>query len=77
MPKKRPIVDQVLEDLAREARAHLSPSAAHPQAGTPLQEARNCSRGPDRYRAALAILDAALLKHPGDDILPLVQGPIA
>jgi tetratricopeptide (TPR) repeat protein len=66
VPKKRPIVDQVLKTWRGK---RVRPAANAPSAGgAPLQAAATAVRA-KRYRAALAILDAALRKHPGDDTL--------
>ena len=64
-------MEQVLKTW-RSKQVRLSPSAT--QTGKdPIQAARAAIES-GRYRAALAMLDAALLKQPGDEVLLLSRG---
>jgi tetratricopeptide (TPR) repeat protein len=55
----------------------VRPAASVPPAGgDPLQAAATAVRA-DHYHTALAILDAALLKHPGDDTLLWSRGRLS
>ena len=69
--KKRPIVDQVLRTW-RAKRVRIS-TFAPSQGGNPI-EAAGAAIKAGRDRAALAVLDAALLKHPGDEALLTFRG---
>jgi len=71
MSKKRPIVDQVLRTWrAKRVRASAS---TPPTGGNPIEVATAAVKAA-RDRAALAVLDAALLKHPGDEALLTFRG---